>query len=98
MRISFARLRELFHVSILNLLPIQTQFFADCFLKSLPNDKILDWSKLKVFADNKIKVLNMMIFFPFDSVENIVVKGENAGLSKDPFNRVVKSRDCLVKS
>ena len=25
---------------------------------SLPNDKILDWSKLKAFADTNIKVLN----------------------------------------
>ena len=42
-------------------------------LKSLPNHKILHWSKLKAFADDKIKVLN------FDTVENIVGKGENAG-------------------
>ena len=33
---------------------------------------------MKAFADNKIKVLKMMIFF-FDRVENIVGKGENAG-------------------
>ena len=26
-------------------------------LNSLPNDKILDWSKLEASADNKIKVL-----------------------------------------
>ena len=45
---------------------------------SLPNDKPLDWSKLEAFADNKIKVLTIMIFV-FDSVENIVGKGENAG-------------------
>ena len=43
------------------------------FHNSLPNDKILDWSKLKVFADNKIKVLKMMIFV-FDRVENTVGK------------------------
>ena len=48
------------------------------FHNSLPNDKILDWSKLKVFADNKIKVLKMMIFV-FDRVENTVGKGENVG-------------------
>ena len=28
---------------------------------SLPNDKILDMTKLKVFADNKINVTQMMI-------------------------------------
>ena len=47
-------------------------------LNSLPNDKILDWSKLKAYADDKIKVLKMIIFV-FDRVENIVGKGENAG-------------------
>ena len=47
-------------------------------LNSLPNDKILDWSKLKTFADDKIEVLKMVIFV-FDRVENIVGKGENAG-------------------
>ena len=51
-------------------------FFAHLTLK--PNDKILDWSKLKAIADDKIKVLKMIFFF-FDRVENIVEKGENAG-------------------
>ena len=45
---------------------------------SVPNNKIFDWSKLKAFADNKIKVLEKMIFV-FDRFENIVGKGENAG-------------------
>ena len=45
---------------------------------SLPNDNILDWSKLKAFADNKIKVLKTMIFV-FDRVENIAGEKENAG-------------------
>ena len=67
--------------------------FRQCFQKtsqsqssklsvnSLPNIKILDWSNLKAFADNKIKLAKMMIFFffVFDRVENIVGKGENAG-------------------
>ena len=47
-------------------------------LNSLPNDKILHWSKFKTFADDKIEVLKMVIFV-FDRVENIVGKGENAG-------------------
>ena len=47
-------------------------------LNSLPDDKILVWSKLKAFADDKTKVLKMMTFV-FDRVENIVGKGENAG-------------------
>ena len=45
---------------------------------SLPKDKILDWSKLKAFADEKLKVAKIMIPV-FDSVENNVGKGENAG-------------------
>ena len=44
----------------------------------LPNNKILDKTKSKAFADNKINVAQMMISV-FDKVENIVGKGENAG-------------------
>ena len=47
-------------------------------VNSLPNDKILDGSKLKAFADGKIKILKRVIFV-IDRVENIVGKGENAG-------------------
>ena len=47
-------------------------------VNSLPNDKILDWSKLKAFADDNIKVLNIIIFV-FDRIENIVRKVEKAG-------------------
>ena len=43
----------------------------------LTNDKILDWSKLRAFADNKIKSAKRMIFV-FNRVDNIVRKGENA--------------------
>ena len=45
---------------------------------SLPNDKILDMTKLKAFADDRINEAQMMISV-FDGVENIVGKGENAG-------------------
>ena len=48
------------------------------WLNSLPYDKILDWSKLKTFADDKVELAQMMIFV-FDKVENIVGKGANAG-------------------
>ena len=41
---------------------------------SLPNDKILNWSKLKAIADDKI---NATVFW---WIENIVGKGENAGV------------------
>ena len=46
--------------------------------------QILDWSKLKAFTDDKIKVLKMIIFV-FDKVENIVGKGENAGYQHFPL-------------
>ena len=45
---------------------------------SLPNDIILDRTKLKAFADDKLNVAVLMIFL-FDRVENTVGKGENAG-------------------
>ena len=44
----------------------------------LPNDKFLDWSKLKAFADEKMNVTQKTNFY-LESVENIVGKGENAG-------------------
>ena len=44
----------------------------------LPNDKILDWSKLKAFADDKINVTEKMKFV-YRKIENIEGKGENAG-------------------
>ena len=48
------------------------------YISSLPTDKILDWSKLKAFADNKINV-NEKLKFALGMVENTVRKGENAG-------------------
>ena len=48
-----------------------------CF-NSLLNDKILDRSKLKVFADDKINT-TVKLKFVLRRVENIVGKGENAG-------------------
>ena len=44
----------------------------------LPNDKILDWSKLKAFADYKINVAEKLKAV-LEQVENITGKGENAG-------------------
>ena len=51
---------------------------AGLLIKSLPNDKILAWSKLKAFADDKLDGVKMMISL-FDRLENNVGKGENAG-------------------
>ena len=50
---------------------------TDREINSLLN-KILDVTKLKAFADNKINVAQMLISV-FDMIENIVGKGENTG-------------------
>ena len=42
------------------------------------SDKILDLSKLKAFAEDKINLTKMMIYV-FDGIENIAGKRENAG-------------------
>ena len=66
----------------------------------------MDWTKFKAFADDKLNIGAIMISC-FDSVENIVGKGENAGyqhfllfpqsFQKASFVGVVKSQDCVVK-
>ena len=52
--------------------------FEGTFFNSLPNDKISDQSKLKAFADDKLKVIQM-VKSVLDKIENIVGKEENAG-------------------
>ena len=52
--------------------------FVDTVFKSFPNNKVLDWSKLKAFADNKINVTEKLKF-DLERVENIVGKAENPG-------------------
>ena len=69
---------------------------------SLPNDKFLDWSKLKAFADDK--KCDTKIEIRIGKGKNIVGKGENAGhqhfllfsycFQKAVF-RVVKSWDFV---
>ena len=56
-----------------------------------PDHKILAWSKLKAFADDKIDV-KMMISL-LDRVENNVGKGENAG----PFRIFQKNIVYIAK-
>ena len=70
-------------------------------LTSLPNNKILDVTKLKAFADNKINVAQMMTSV-FDRVENLVKKAENAGyqhflLFPHIFKRLLVSRSLKVE-
>ena len=47
-------------------------------LNSLPNDKVLDLSKFKALADDKINATKKSRFV-LRMVENIFGKGENAG-------------------
>ena len=50
----------------------------DFYLNLLPDNKILDWSKLKAFADDQSNV-TQNIKVVFHGIENIVGKEENAG-------------------
>ena len=52
--------------------------FCTFLLTLFPNNQILDVTKLKAIAENKINVAPMMISV-FGRVENIVGKGEYAG-------------------
>ena len=52
--------------------------FTETFPIPLPNNKILDWTKLKAFADNKLNVAEMVTSV-IDRIENTVGKGANAG-------------------
>ena len=47
-------------------------------VNSVPHNKILDVTKLKAFADDKLNIVKMAISL-FDKVENTVGKGENTG-------------------
>ena len=59
-----------------------------CYFNPLPNDKILDWSKLKAFADDKMNLAEKLKLLP-GRVENIVGKGENADTSIFSFSHNV---------
>ena len=45
---------------------------------SLPKDNVLNWSKLKALADNKLNIL-VNLKFDFGKVESKLEKEENAG-------------------
>ena len=47
-------------------------------VNSLPNNKILYWSKLNAFVDDNLNA-NQILKFAVGRAENIVRKGENAG-------------------
>ena len=75
-------------------------------LNPLPNDKNLDMTKLKAFADDKLNIAETMISL-FSSKENSGKRKKcllpafspfPTVFSKVFFFRVVKSQDCVVKS
>ena len=70
--------QNLFHASIIRRFVPWYKASKRC-INSLPNNKILEGSNLKAFADNKIK-LDKMLIVVFEGIENIVGKGENASL------------------
>ena len=81
--------------------------FDTSWFKSFPNNKILAWSKLKAFADDKMNAIHKQILV-FGWEENIYGKRKKCCLpafspfptifSKGFFFRAVNSRGCVVKS
>ena len=57
---------------------LQVSWLSTPYPNTLPNDKILNRSNLKVFADNKINVTEKLKFVS-ERIENILGKVENAG-------------------
>ena len=75
------------------------------FFNSLPNDNILDWSKVKAFADHNINVTKILKFVLGNGRKHSGKRRKcwlpafspfPTMFSKDFFFRVVKSQDCLV--
>ena len=73
MEFSFERVENILVSSFLLLL----QYILHCSMER-PNNKSLDQSKLKAFAEDKINMNENRNFF-FQKAKNIVGKGENAG-------------------
>ena len=75
-------------------------FHFHCFVTSLPNDEILDWSQLKAFADNKINLIEKLRYV-LGWLENIVGKMAfspfHTMISKYFFFKAVKSWDSVGK-
>ena len=70
------------------LLDSKTNLIFLLALNFLPNDKILDMTKLRTFADDKLNVAEIKISL-YDRVENTVEKGENAGYQHFSFSHSV---------
>ena len=69
-------------------------------INPFPHDKILDQTKLKAFADDKLNVTKILISV-FDRVENIMGKGEiactsNFSFSHNVFKKLLSQRHQKV--
>ena len=64
---------------------------------SLPNDKFLDWSKLKALADDKINVAEKLKFVLGRIERKPEFSHFSTMFSKGFFFKVAISRDCMVK-
>ena len=64
-------------------------------VNTLPNNKILECSKLKALPENKVKLATKTLFV-FDRVENII--GPEFSLFPQCFKRlrVLRSQNCVV--
>ena len=67
----------------------QLESFLCSAVNCSPNDKILDWSKAKAFADEKIELIAKMMIFVFDSCENIIESRKNTGYQKVFYSRLL---------
>ena len=56
---------------------MSSSLFSMTWVNPIPNHEILDWSNLKAFADNKIKVTEKLEIV-WGKAENTVGKGEHA--------------------
>ena len=88
-RIPFISLRG--NLSVIITLPLFLLLFGTKILNPFPHDKILDQTKLKAFADDKLNV-TIMIVSGFNRVDNIVGKGEIACTSNFSFTHNVFKR------
>ena len=63
---------------VLNFVIWQRVKISEVVELTLPNDNILQWSKLKAFVDDKMNVIQNLKFL-LERIENTVGKRENAG-------------------
>ena len=73
---------------------LQTEFIRAKALTFLPNDKMLEWSKLKAFADDKIIAVQKLKFVN-GRVKNTMGKGGKVISIFSFFHNVLKKPSSL---